>query len=126
MIAELTLRFVLGGLLVSLFAVAGELCRPKTFSGLFGAAPSVAIATLGLAYAKEGAPYVVIEARSMLIGAVALFVYCGTCIATTKMSALPVWLGATLSWTTWAAAAWASAPCSGSRPTARHRTSSRT
>lgn len=46
MLRELAVRFVLGGLIVSLFSVAGELWRPKTFSGLFGAAPSVALASL--------------------------------------------------------------------------------
>jgi Protein of unknown function (DUF3147) len=38
-------RFVAGGLIVSLFAVLGDVLRPKSFAGLFGAAPSVALAT---------------------------------------------------------------------------------
>ena len=73
--AELFLRFVVGGLVVSTFAVVGDLFQPKSFGGLFGAAPSVALATLALAVSKDGAAYAAIEARSMLVGAAAFFVY---------------------------------------------------
>lgn len=62
-------------MIVSVFALLGDVFRPKSFAGLFGAAPSVALATLGLALAKQGAGYVSLEARSMLAGAVALLVY---------------------------------------------------
>jgi hypothetical protein len=72
---ELLIRFVIGGIVVSAFALIGDLFKPKSFGGLFGAAPSVAIATLGLAYLKDGPEYVSIEARSMIFGAVALAVY---------------------------------------------------
>ena len=44
---DLVLRFVIGGLVVSSFAVLGDMLKPKSFAGLFGAAPSVALATLG-------------------------------------------------------------------------------
>ena len=33
---------------MSLFAILGDPLKPKSFAGLFGAAPSVALATLGL------------------------------------------------------------------------------
>ena len=46
---EYVARFLIGGVAVSLFAVLGDLLRPKSFAGLFGAAPSVALATLGVA-----------------------------------------------------------------------------
>jgi hypothetical protein len=42
---------------------------------LFGAAPSVAPATLGLTVATEGPSYAATEARSMMAGAVAFFFY---------------------------------------------------
>ena len=38
---ELIFRFIVGGLVVSLFAVIGDVLKPKSFAGLFGAAPSV-------------------------------------------------------------------------------------
>lgn len=72
---EYILRFLIGGLVVSAFAVIGGIFRPRTFSGLFGAAPTVALATLGLVFAKDGGAKVAIEGRSMLLGAVALFLY---------------------------------------------------
>lgn len=73
---EYLIRFLIGGIVVSTFAVLGDLFKPKSFAGLFGAAPSVALATLGMAIAKHGGPYAAIEGRSMLLGGVALFVYC--------------------------------------------------
>jgi hypothetical protein len=72
---EYVIRFLAGGLVVSLFAVAGDVLRPKSFAGLFGAAPSVALATLTLAFWKHGGRYVATEGRSMIIGAIALAVY---------------------------------------------------
>jgi hypothetical protein len=70
------IRFIAGGAIVSLFAILGDVVRPKSFAGLFGAAPSVALATLSLAFATEGAAYVSVEGRSMVLGAAALAVYC--------------------------------------------------
>ncbi len=75
MIVELLIRFIIGGVIVSLFAVFGEVFKPKSFAGIFGAAPSVALATLGLTFALKSGPYVAIEGRSMVAGAVALFGY---------------------------------------------------
>jgi hypothetical protein len=73
---DYAIRFFVGGLIVSAFAVLGDILRPKSFAGLFGAAPSAALATLTLALAKEGSAYVAIEGRSMILGAIALCAYC--------------------------------------------------
>jgi len=72
---EILLRFVIGGVVVSVFAMLGDVFRPKSFAGLFGAAPSIALATLGLTVVRDGKPYAAFEARSMLFGAVAFCVY---------------------------------------------------
>jgi hypothetical protein len=72
---DYVVRFIAGGLVVSVFAVLGDVLRPKSFAGLFAAAPSVALATLSLAFVKEGSTYVSLEGRSMVLGAVALAVY---------------------------------------------------
>jgi hypothetical protein len=72
---ELIFRFLIGGTLVSTFALVGDAVRPKSFAGLFGAAPSIALATLGLTVAKDGGDYAAIEARSMIAGAIAFFIY---------------------------------------------------
>jgi hypothetical protein len=76
-------RFIVGGLAVSAFAVLGDLLRPKSFAGLFGAAPSVALATLSLTVADKGAQYAATEARSMMLGAVAFLLY--ACVASRLM-----------------------------------------
>ena len=73
--AEYALRFLLGGLVVSAFAMAGDVLRPKSFAGLFSAAPSVALATLGIAFAQHGAEYAQVQSRSMVLGAIALTGY---------------------------------------------------
>src|SRR5581483_7734808 len=65
----LTYRFILGGLIVSLFAVLGDILKPKSFAGVFGAAPSVALATLSLTIHTNGKYYAATEARCMIAGA---------------------------------------------------------
>jgi hypothetical protein len=75
MMIELIVRFIIGGLVVCVFAVIGDVFRPKTFAGIFGAAPSVALATLGLTFAVKGAAYAGTEGKSMLVGAIAFLVY---------------------------------------------------
>ena len=77
---ELVERFVLGGLIVSAFAVVGDVLRPKGFAGLFGAAPSVALATLTLTLRIEGKQYAALEARSMIAGALAFLAYAIACV----------------------------------------------
>jgi uncharacterized membrane protein (GlpM family) len=75
-LSEIIIRFLIGGAFVSVFAVVGSMLKPKSFAGLFGAAPSVALATLALTISKNGKDYAAVEARSMIAGAAALFVYC--------------------------------------------------
>jgi hypothetical protein len=72
---EIIFRFVIGGAVVSFFAVLGDVLKPKSFAGLLGAAPSLALATLSLAVLKDGKSYAQSEARSMVLGGVAFFVY---------------------------------------------------
>jgi uncharacterized membrane protein (GlpM family) len=74
-VEELAVRFVIGGLVVSSFAVLGDVLKPKSFAGLFSAAPSVALASLGLAVAQRGSLYARFEAKSMTLGAVAFLLY---------------------------------------------------
>jgi uncharacterized membrane protein (GlpM family) len=76
---QLIFRFAVGGLIVSLFAALGDVLKPKSFAGLFGAAPSVALATLGLTIATEGRLYAATEARSMIVGAIAFCAYAALC-----------------------------------------------
>jgi uncharacterized protein DUF3147 len=100
---ELMFRFLVGGMLVSVFALIGDILRPKSFAGLFGAAPSIALATLALTIATEGKDYASVEARSMIAGAIAFFLYASIvskvmmrykppALAAT-LALMPVWLG---------------------------------
>jgi hypothetical protein len=72
---DILIRVLIGGTVVSVFAAIGELLKPKSFAGLFGAAPSVSLATLGLTVAKDGKLYASVEARSMLLGSIAFIIY---------------------------------------------------
>jgi hypothetical protein len=106
-VSDLLWRFFIGGAVVSAFAAIGELFEPKTFAGLFGAAPSVAIATLALTYVHLGRAAVASSARWMLIATFALLLYSGCCVWACRRRALPVWLGATAPWLVWATTAYA-------------------
>jgi uncharacterized membrane protein (GlpM family) len=75
MLIDIVIRVIVGGAVVSLFAVLGDLLKPKSFAGLFGAAPSIALATILLAIARQGRSYASVEARSMIVGAIAFLVY---------------------------------------------------
>jgi hypothetical protein len=75
MLTSLLFRFLIGGVFVSAFATLGNILKPKSFAGLFGAAPSIALATLGLTIATEGSRYAALEARSMIAGAIAFLAY---------------------------------------------------
>jgi hypothetical protein len=101
MVKELLLRFLVGGIFVSMFALLSELFRPRRFAGLFGAAPSVALATLGLTIAEHGKQYAATEARSMIAGALAFAVYtfavCQTLVRW-KSSALVTTVGMLTLW----------------------------
>jgi len=72
---EYVIRFLLGGVVVSAFAMLGDMLRPKSFAGLFGAAPSVALATLGIAIDQHGVGYAMVQSHAMMAGALALAVY---------------------------------------------------
>ena len=72
---EYVIRFLVGGAVVSAFAMLGDLLRPKSFAGLFGAAPSVALATLGIAVYQHGGGYAAVQSWSMMAGAIALAIY---------------------------------------------------
>ena len=104
-------RFLIGGIVVSLFATLGDVLRPKSFAGLFGAAPSIALATIGLTIAKNSPQYAAIEARSMILGAAAFFLYT-LCVSwvlarykpatlTATIGLIPVWFGTSFALLYW-------------------------
>jgi hypothetical protein len=99
--AEYAVRFFLGGAVVSIFAVLGDALRPKSFAGLFGAAPSVALATLGITLFQHGSSYAAVQSRAMTLGALALAAYSvAVCqlLMRTRIAALPATLLAFVLW----------------------------
>src|SRR5258708_28669759 len=73
--SQILFRFIVGGAIVSAFATIGDILKPKSFAGLFGAAPSVALATLALTVVSDGASFAATEGRSMMAAAIGLFFY---------------------------------------------------
>jgi len=98
---QLIFRFLVGGLIVSFFAALGDVLKPKSFAGLFGAAPSVGLATLALTSISDGKMYAALEARSMAAAAASFLIYACLCsrllmrwqwhAAKTTIMALTVW-----------------------------------
>jgi len=72
----IALKAVLGGLLVVLFALVGEVLQPKEFAGLLAASPSVATASLLVTSIDKGADAVRLSALGMAAGAVGMILYC--------------------------------------------------
>ena len=103
---DLIIRFLAGGVVVSVFAMIGDVLRPKSFAGLFSAAPSVALATLTLTIHKEGKPYAAHEAASMLLASIAFIVYATAAsyvlrrwrisALVTTIVTMPIWAGIAL------------------------------
>jgi len=109
---DLIARFCIGGAVVILFAVIGDILKPKSLGGIFAAAPTIALATICLTAHQHGTAYVSLEARSMTAGAVAFFLYaCAVSFIlmryrprslTAAIALLPIWLGASaILWSTW-------------------------
>jgi len=106
---QLFVRFIVGGFVVSVFAVLGDGLKPKSFAGLFGAAPSVALATLGLAIHERGREFASVESRSVIAGALAFCLYAyisSRVLAKSRPSAATVSIGALGIWLLAAVGAW--------------------
>ena len=102
---EYGLRFLAGGVVVSAFAAFGAALRPKSFAGLFGAAPSIALATLLLTLSQKGAPFVALEGRSMILGAFALALYSWSVCVLLKKFLLSSWTATMAAFIVWFAVA---------------------
>ena len=96
----IALRAVLGGTLVVVFSVLGEMLRPKSFAGVFAAAPSIAIASLVVLGIVDGSTALVMAATGMIVGAIAFSVAMVVGVDSVKhfraragsVAALAVWL----------------------------------
>ena len=102
---EYGLRFLAGGIAVSAFAALGDTLHPKSFAGLFRAAPSIALATLFITLSQKGAPFVAMEGRSMIVGAFALAAYSWTVCVLLKKFRLSSWAATMAALIVWFAVA---------------------
>jgi len=98
--------------MVAAFSFVGSVFTPKSFAGLFGAAPSVALATLAITVSENGKHYAATEAHSMIGGAIAFLLYaaCVTMVLLTRkfstlnttIACMSVWFAsAFLLWLVW-------------------------
>jgi hypothetical protein len=109
---DLLARFLIGGLVVIAFSIIGDVLKPKSLGGIFAAAPTIALATIGLTARQHGVAYVSLEAHSMIAGALAFFVYaCAVSFLlmryrprslTAAGALIPVWFGVSaILWAVW-------------------------
>jgi hypothetical protein len=95
----LGIRVVAGGALVVGFAMLGDMLKPRMFSGLFGAAPSVATASLLVSGLAMGASKDAKYATGMIAGAVGLVVY--SVAAAVAVKHLGSVFGSIVAWIAW-------------------------
>lgn len=72
----LLLKALAGGALVVAFSLVSEMVHPKSFAGIFSAAPSIALASLAIIVVTKGAHEATLQAGGMVIGAVAMVFCC--------------------------------------------------
>lgn len=85
------------------FALISDVLRPKAFSGLFSAAPSVALASLALTAATMGTAKAAQTALPMVAGAIGLIAFCVVAALMEKKTGAIT--GSAVAWLSWAVAA---------------------
>jgi len=95
----LGIRVVAGGALVVAFAMLGDMLKPKMFAGLFGAAPSVATASLLVSGLAMGASKDEKYATGMIAGAIGLVAY--SAAAALAVKHLGAVTGSIVAWVAW-------------------------
>ena len=101
-IAVLAVRGLAGGTLVVVFALIGEVVTPKAFSGLFSAAPSVAVASLAITIVAENPVKARQASIGMVVGSVAMAVCC--ILAATAIPRIGSLRGSLAAWLGWTVA----------------------
>jgi uncharacterized membrane protein (GlpM family) len=99
-VVEVAIKTVEGGILVTVFALISEIVKPKTFSGVFAAAPAVALAGLTVSGVAKGHHDIHRSGLGMIPGGVAMVAYCATVVLLHRRldalraasAALVVWL----------------------------------
>jgi len=96
-------RAVVGGTFVVAFSLIAAVVTPKAFSGLFAAAPSVALASLSITIVSKGVRSAHADAAGMVPGAIGMV---GCCIlAVVAIPRLRTLRGSAAAWAAWGAVA---------------------
>jgi hypothetical protein len=101
-IGLLAVRGLAGGALVVIFALIGEAVSPKAFSGLFSAAPSVAMASLTIIVITEGHAAAQQASTGMVVGGLAMIACC--ILAAATIPRIRSFRGSLAAWVGWLAA----------------------
>ena len=75
-IAIVLAKGLVGGVFVAAFALIGESVQPKSFSGLFSAAPSIALGALTITLLTDGSSDAKEQTLAMVFGALAMVLFC--------------------------------------------------
>ncbi|HEY4396288.1 MAG TPA: DUF3147 family protein [Acidimicrobiia bacterium] len=102
-IAIVLAKGLVGGAFVAAFALIGESVQPKSFAGLFSAAPSIALAALAITLLGDGPSEAREQALAMVFGAVALVVFC--ILAAATVDPLDAVTGSSIAFVAWFAVA---------------------
>jgi len=97
--ALLAVRVLAGGMLVVAFAMLSDTLKPKMFAGLFGAAPSVATASLLVSGLAMGPSKDEKYAMGMIAGAIGLIAY--SAAAALAVKHLGSVVGSFVAWLAW-------------------------
>ena len=101
--SSIAIRCVFGGVSVVLFSLIGGIVVPKRLSGVFGGAPSVALASLTLTMIKRGGGPIPGLMDGMILGSMAFIAY--VLAAKLLCARLSPAIAAFLAWTAWFAVA---------------------
>jgi hypothetical protein len=97
------LKGLIAGTLVVVFALISAAVGPKSFAGIFGAAPSIALASLTITVLHSGVAAGRMQSYSMIFAAFAMVAYCVTAVITVdRYGALR---GSVLAYGSWVAVA---------------------
>lgn len=75
-IAIVLAKGLVGGVFVAAFALIGASMQPKSFAGLFSAAPSIALGALAITLLTDGSSDAREQALAMVFGAVGMVLFC--------------------------------------------------
>jgi hypothetical protein len=75
-VLTIVFKALFGGTMVVIFALVSELFSPKVFAGIFAAAPSVSLGSLGVTLVTKSGHDVAAAGEGMVLGGIALLCYC--------------------------------------------------